>query len=80
MAIIDSVLVEVITLPVINGSLQAYINRDKVLYYRQYIDEKGKVSENLTSVFLTANQGLSRVDAPLIVKMSLADFNVLMTT
>jgi len=80
MAIIDSVLVDIIAPPIINGSVQAYINRDKVLYYRQYVDEKGQIYADLTMVFFPDAAGARRIDAPIVVKMSIADFNTLMTT
>jgi len=81
MAIIDSVLVDVIILPLMNVSIPTYINRDKVIYYGKYMDPKGNVSEDLTNViFPGILQVVPPSDVPLIVKMSLADFHVLMTT
>ena len=81
MAVVDAVLVDVKVTPFRNESIPTYINRDKVIYYGKYMDPKGNVSEDLTNViFPGILQVVPPSDVPLIVKMSLADFHVLMTT
>lgn len=91
MAVVDSILVNA-KLDV-QGEYRAvdstpmYIVRDHVQYYYKHVDNKGNVSEILTTVIFTLPSitvGPMPFDAPLglsvTIVSSLADFHTLMTT
>ena len=88
MAVVDSILVNA----KLSGSSKysdvestpIYIVRDHVQYYHKYIDDKGNVSEDLTTVIFTlppiAILPPGSLGTSITIVLSLSDFNTLMTT